>query len=418
MSNEMYIDDTNRRNMHSIQWILLIGIVLGRYTELLCVLIVAYIILKIQKYQFKLSKIHVGLIIIFFLSFFLILSNGYKYDKFFQQAILLAIYIICYYQFFFFAKQQIPSLFNKYIQLMYVLCILGLIQFTVCLLFQIDIFPFTLDGYVEPKPQRIMRIHSILAEAGNLGTCLVPVIAYVLLEKDYFKENKKKTITIVITYLLTFATISYVLLAIILLVKVYIKLRNAKYVLIGLMIFIIPYFIGIMTSNTEDATIENTDFLGMIQKKIVQSLTFQNDITEPNDFESLNASSYALLTNLWVSINAPSRLIGTGLGTHQENYYNTYSSSDYYLYGLNSQDAYSLLIRMFSEFGIIGLFIYFTFILRHFNPKNIINICVLFLLISVLIRGGNYVIYGTIMFHFMYYYTSKHFYKSDKLEKT
>lgn len=389
-----------------IQWIALIGVVLGKYIEILFILIAAILIINKNKKIFK-DKILLLLTIVFTTSLFLITINGYSYNKFIQQFLPMSICLLCYSQFFLYIKQDLLSFFNKYINLMYLLCLLGLLQFLICLVAQIDIFPFTLDGYIQNAPSgRIMRIHSILAEAGNFGSCLVPVIAYILFDKNYFKENKNKSYIIIITYLLTLATISYVMLGILLFVKIYTKLKYTKYVLVGLIILLIPYSLSTMSSRLDGAEVTNKDFFLTIQKKITQTILIY-DVSSPTDFEMLNASSYALLTNFWVAKEAPSRLIGTGLGTHEENYIREYPPNDFFQYGLNSQDAYSLFIRLFSEFGVIGIIIYFIFIKKNFNSGNIINKCVLFLLIALLIRGGNYFLYGTIMFHFIYCYTSR-----------
>ena len=45
---------------------------------------------------------------------------------------------------------------------------------------------------------------------------------------------------------------------------------------------------------------------------------------DPDVFETLNMSSYATMVNVWVALNAPNRIMGTGLGTHELNYYREY----------------------------------------------------------------------------------------------
>lgn len=292
---------------------------------------------------------------------------------------------------------------------MYIICVLGLIQFIVCFFTMIDIFPFSLDGYTQRLPGgRIMRIHSILNEAGNLGTCLTPIIAYILFDKKFFKANKGKSIIIIITHLLTFATVSYVLLALLLFVKMYMKVRSLKYILIAATITIIPFFINSLNASVDsiEKDSHNSGFFSMMRQKIIETSIFF-ELKDPQAFEALNASSYATLTNLWVAANAPCRLTGTGLGTHQENYRELYSNEKYPFYGLNSEDGYSLFVRILSEFGILGIILYYIFVIKNFNFKNIVNFSIFFLLIALWIRGGHYTFYGTVFFHLIYYYTSK-----------
>ena len=126
---------------------------------------------------------------------------------------------------------------------------------------------------------------------------------------------------------------------------------------------------------------------------------------EPEYFEVLNFSTYALLTNLWVANEAPCRLTGTGLGTHEINYEMGYQS-DFVFYGLNKTDAYSLFTRLYSEFGIIGVFLVVYLLLKYRNIDNPINVAILVVFIAYFIRGGYYFIYGVVFYAYLFYYTS------------
>ena len=161
-----------------------------------------------------------------------------------------------------------------------------------------------------------------------------------------------------------------------------------------------------MISNGSNSQIKaDTNQLDASLIKISDTFTaFKN--VDPGMFEVLNLSSYATLSNLWVSFNAPNRIIGTGIGTHSESYSRIYKS-DFSHYGLNQHDAYSILIRVFSEFGFIGISILFLFLYRLFNRLNIINISILPYLLAHLIRGGHYTINGMFFFCMLYYLTSK-----------
>lgn len=147
---------------------------------------------------------------------------------------------------------------------------------------------------------------------------------------------------------------------------------------------------------------EETAFSAIVMK--LQD-TYEGFIAmDPDVFETLNMSSYATMVNGVGSLNAPNRIMGTGLGTHELNYYREYKS-DYIFYGLNAQDGYSLLNRLYSEFGVLGLILCLWVIYRNYNLNNIINISVFFLILTLLIRGGHYVRYGFIFWAFLYYYS-------------
>ena len=84
-----------------------------------------------------------------------------------------------------------------------------------------------------------------------------------------------------------------------------------------------------------------------------------------HNIETLNASSYAFLANMYVAKSAPSRLLGTGLGTHPINYAKIYPKVVHDIdIWTKFNDAYSLSIRIFSELGIIGLLYLFIFIYK------------------------------------------------------
>ena len=123
-----------------------------------------------------------------------------------------------------------------------------------------------------------------------------------------------------------------------------------------------------------------------------------------------NVSTAVLMTNLYSALNAPSRLIGTGIGTNSQNYarsFGDYTEDESAAIGLNTDDAYSLSIRVFSEMGFIGLALLFFFIYKNFRKDNPLNVCMFFMILPFLLRGGIYVGFGTTFMFFFLYYSSK-----------
>lgn len=402
----------NRSFLDTYEWLFIICLVLSRFLELGIVIFVSFIIFKTRSKIFWTPKLILFFICILISSLYLIHSFHYSYSKFFQQYISISILIFCYYQYLAINPDRVKNIFNKYLRLMYILSVLGLLQFITYFFTQIDIFPFSFTGYYQAAlPGNIMRLRSIFSEAGYMGTALVPIIAYIFFNKDFFIKNKKKSIIFILTLFLTFATISFLMFTIIVSVKIFSKLGKFKFLYVGALLILIPSFISVL--DTEKENINPTNLVSSMQQKISQTYNAFGD-ADPSQFELLNASSYATLTNLWVAMNAPSRIIGTGLGSHVNNYASLYPPNDYFLYGLNSDDGYSLFVRLLSEFGIVGIFCYFIFLYKCFNKSNIYNICFFFLLITLLIRGGNYLLYGTILFHVLYYFSSKEYTSSNE----
>ena len=179
-----------------------------------------------------------------------------------------------------------------------------------------------------------------------------------------------------IAFVLSSSTASFTALFIILSIYLFVHNRKdfAKLISATLVILVVG---SIISNYLSDKKSDNNE--AAIKFKETWNILQSNHINYYK-FETLNASSYAFLTNMCVAESAPSRLLGTGLGTHSINYAKVYprSSTRYRLYGLNSADGYSLSIRVFSELGIVGLFCLFVFICKRFNSKSLFSFCLLY----------------------------------------
>lgn len=386
----------------SLVWFVLAGIVLGRYTEPAFLIIATlFIMLRLNKVYVSTSCLFVGALF-FFHSLSMVLYNGYDTGKLFQQIVLLFTCVFCYYQIFRYCQISVSEWFYKYVSLVYILSLIGIVQFVIMSVTQVDIFPYTLDGMVT---QNSGRLHAMLMEPGAFTAFSIPAAAYVFLTPGYMKQERMKSLVILTAFILTLTTSMVVAVVIILFLKFY---RYFKYLRWGLVACCIVGTFWCI--NNRDILASSEYFanpkLKAIQEKITQTLSVVEN-AEPEDFELLTASSYAILTNYWVAFNAPCRLLGTGLGTHAQNYEHMYKSG-FSGYGLNKEDAYSMFARLYSEFGILGFCLYTFFLIRYYNKNNIISLCLIVFFISYLIKGGNYTLYGTAFFHVIYYFISPH----------
>lgn len=291
------------------------------------------------------------------------------------------------------------GLFYKYLQIAFFVAIIGLIQFIVYYLLSRDIIVLFSHNAPEMNPG-IIRITSILHEPGYLAGILIPAGVY---HFNSLIENKsKKNIihfsVILASIILTFSNAAYIVFSLALGYLLILKRKKSVLLFIAGFILFLSFKIPITIK-------KNNIFFERPFRIMEQTFSGLNELNV-NMFEKLNTSTFALLSNLYVSVNAPSRIFGTGLGTHEQNYKSVYSSL-HNEYGQNAQDGYSLLIRIYSEFGIVGIFLLFLFIVKNHNSKNIINLSVLFLIFQFFIRGGHYTLYGTIFFFFFYYYSGQ-----------
>ena len=383
----------------SLVWFVLAGMVLGRYTEPAFLIIATlFIMLQLNKVYVSTSCLFVGTLF-FFHSLSMVVYNGYDTGKLFQQIVLLFTCVFCYYQIFRYCQIPVSEWFRRYVSLVYILSIIGIVQFVIMSATQIDIFPYTLDGTMT---QNTGRLHAMLMEPGSFTAFSIPAAAYVFLAPGFMKYNRMKSLVIGIALILTLTTSMIVAVVIILFLKFY---YYFKYLRIGL---VVCFIVGVCWCINNRDILSSSEYfvnpqLRAIQEKITQTLSMV-EYAEPEDFEHLNTSSYVILTNYWIAFNAPCRILGTGLGTHAQNYERMYKS-DFGGYGLNKDDAYSMFARLYSEFGVLGLCLY-AFFLRYYNKDNIISLCLIVFFISYLIKGGHYMLYGTAFFHIVYYFIS------------
>ena len=337
----------------------------------------------------------------------IIFTINYPYNRFIQQYLMLVYYFVCYYILFKFSRNCIYELFNKYIKLSYIISLLAIIQFCIHYILKINIFrAFVINADVL-SATGILRVNAILMEPGVLATVLVPAVAYYILYIKKHKKNRYYALMLLVTIILTFSTLGYVMLTIIIL---YAITRNFTHIRAFALIGILIFFTFISSMFSDDSN-EHTNHSNMqiILTKLEDTINGIQNLT-PEDIEVLNLSSYATLMNLYIAKESPSRLFGTGLGNHPYSYEQIYQSN-HPNYGLNKNDAYSLLTRIYSELGIVGIFLLCLFIIKNRNSSSYINTCTLIIIIAFLIRGGHYTLNGTIFFLFMYYYSNKKYEK-------
>jgi hypothetical protein len=140
------------------------------------------------------------------------------------------------------------------------------------------------------------------------------------------------------------------------------------------------------------------------------------------DLANSNLSTFTLYTNALIAWKSFLRnpFFGSGLGSHSISY-------DYFINDivevnrapllLNQNDANSLFLRILSELGIFGIFVFIYFILKnHINIKDIgqsklfiINNSILVMFFMKALRMGHYFNNGFILFVLLYYYSKKQY---------
>ncbi len=385
-----------------IQWLVVISIAYYRVESLMMVLI-----LLLTRWRGVTTYCRVATILLLHVSVMcLILDYSIWFPL--KELVLLGLHGIGYFTFFKARVGTIQGVWDKYLTFSFWVALAGIFEL-VCL-FTIHKDPFSFIGHgvlAEGDSGMIMRLHSFFGEPGYLAVFLVPSVIYSLL--NISSVTKKRFGAIMFVFILTFAAAAYVSL---LLFFIY-WLLSSKYK--KFVYLLVPFcLVGILflqpgPANTEDLKNNNT---GEIYNRIDESVSAFTSM-DPYEFELLNASTYALMTNFWVACNAPSRLLGTGVGTNQQSYERLYKS-DFGLYGLCKEDGYSLANRLLSENGILGLLIAIVLIVKGYNKNNAINISTLFYIFAIMVRGGHYTANGVFFFLMIYYFTSKVYLKKQR----
>lgn len=379
-------------NDNLIQWVLIISTALFRIET-----IVLLIILMTTRWKGFSTYLCVAIVLLVH-AFSSVVLYDYTIVKPVQQICLVGIHFIGYCTFFYYYVSDPNELWRKYLKFCYWAAVVGVVQFICMMLFHMDPLSF-LSTNPDKEIGEIMelRIHSFFLEPGYFSVYLVPYIVYSILN---FKEiNKKEFCLVSLVFILTFAVAGFFAFAAFV---VYKMIKSKHWVVTSLLISLL--LLSVVVSMNEMSQDEDNGAFAQSINKVNQTFEAFEEM-DPEAFELLNLSTYATMTNLWVSYNAPNRLIGTGIGTHEQNYTTLYVSS-YQYYGFNKEDAYSAGTRIFSEFGIIGLIIVFIYIFKCYNEENSINISILFYILACLIRGGHYTANGIFFFCMLYFFTS------------
>ena len=254
------------------------------------------------------------------------------------------------------------------------------------------------------------RVNSILSEPTYLATALAPA-TYVSIHNFLSKQNyifyKYQSIIIVIINLLTTSSIGY--LGILISILLCTQTIRIRYIIFGIILSVFTF--NLAYNNVQD-------FRSRVDAAI--GLWIDNDY----GIENTNNSSFVLYNNLHVAKENLKRypIFGTGLGSH-ETAFKRHSLTKILLpydFEFNIKDGNSLLIRLCTETGLLGLGFVLLVIARGFiykvdNKKEhmikhkIISQSLFVLLVLVLIRQGNYMLNGLPLLFLLYYYNGIHF---------
>jgi hypothetical protein len=312
-------------------------------------------------------------------------------------------YFLCHESF------DLTAIFSKYVKVAKVILIIGFVQVLVFLLGAgetfVNIFFFLKSYHVHD------RLQSLTQEPSFIAITFAPIIffsLYNILHRTELFLSRRWSYWFIVGYLLTQSSIAYtglICCGILIYFKDFSpkKLQYFLFAAGGIVLIALGFY-----NFNESVKIRIDDTLYALNK----------NITEPNVYRSVNYSTYALLTNYYVTSESLKEhpITGHGLGTHEAVYDRHIPDHMKNYYVINRQDASSMVLRLLSETGLVGLLTFCLFTIafklksrRDFNENELmlwlINSGIFIIILLALFRNGNYTVHGKILFFLMYYYS-------------
>lgn len=347
------------------------------------------------------------------LALFAALTYTFGFNLVIKQLVNILISILVFYTLICHENFEIEAIFQKYITFSKGILIIGLIQ-VVLYTFEMGayfvfFFPF-LEGIAISS-----RLQSITQEPSYIALTFAPIVCISLHNLFYRRSYLISPIWsafFVMGYLLTMSAVAYTGF-IVLLFVLYFKRLTLQRLQLSILTFGGIFLMSYASYVSISAIRERVD-------DTIYGLS--NDISKGDTYLRLNLSSYALLSNLYVTRKnlETNILTGSGLGTHQMAYdmYMPVHIRSYRFYGLNKEDANSMFLRLLSEIGVVGLIFFCLFVANYklkyhnsFTPQQeilwVVNAGIFVLIALALLRNGNYTSSGKFLFLMLYYYSYK-----------
>lgn len=359
----------------------------------------------IARYGFNRSLVFIFLIL-FVTGMMNVLLGNNTADQFFKVFTGLALSYFFYYYVVLEFNFNIEQLFKWYLKGSYVAALIGVVQFVsyhIGFTFGYD-FRWVLNKWgVNPGGNFGIRVNSVFAEPSQLATVLSAaffVSLYNLIRKEGFYLTKFQSAVIVIIYILSFSALG----------QTGIMLSLALFVIcFGLfryLIILIP--MGVLLFN----------FIYNNSRDFKDRLDSLVDLFTTGKFilGKTHGSSFILYNNYVVALEnfKTNFLFGSGIGSHSYAFQKFSLARDFKVWGfnLNSADANSMLLRLISETGLFGVFLFFVIIFKCYVKRNtnfdsshwIISNAILVMILLNLFRQGHYFLNGFPFFVILYYF--------------
>jgi hypothetical protein len=349
-----------------------------------------------------------GFFLFIFINIFIgligILTENNTMILFGKQIVAISIFYLFYYYIIKLSDYNISYLFKIYINLSFIVSIIGLFQVLSYLLNFNHGYDFS---YIIPRWKLsftefgIIRLNSVLQEPSHYSLCLAP--AFYASFSNLINKQKRLfsifySLVIILAYLLTFSSIAFIG-AFLSVFYYFYQLKNPIFkILSPILVAPLLYF-----------TWKHFSDFHLRAYDIYQAIAYK-------DFDNANLSSFTLYNNYHIALSnfRSNFLFGNGLGSHAIAFDKFTLSAPHDIL-LNKEDANSLALRIISELGLFGIVSISYFIFKNrlktsfhnLQDLNIINACFFLGILLNLVRGGNYITNGLPFFFLMFYFSHK-----------
>lgn len=348
--------------------------------------------------------------------------------NFFKIFANLAVNIIFYRYAIEYYDYDINKIFRMYLKGAYIVAVLGLIQvvsyvvhfepgYNWNVFLSLNKWDFHLGGLFG------IRLNSTFSEPSYFGSSIAPAFFIAAYEFFFKKEvflTRTKCIVIIAAYLLTFSSLAYIGIFITLILLA-MNFGALRYFFFAIPIAFIMFYVGYNNVRDFRVRIDGMKALfieGVVENELSGKMTQGARLLKVSRvLTKIHGSSFVLYNNTYVAKEnfKQNPLFGSGLGSHEiafEKYNLNYMLGG--IYEFNAPDANSMFLRILSELGLMGILFVLIYISKFFVSKNLgveedetywlISNAILVIILTQLLRQGNYTFNGFIFFGFMYYF--------------
>lgn len=378
------------------------------------------------KYKFPRELLWILLPLLFTGILNIFIDNN-TFGNFFKIFANIAINLVFYRYVIEYYNYDVKLMFSMYLKGAYIVSVLGLIQIGSYLLrfepgynWQM-ILP--LNKWNTHPGGLGIRLNSTFSEPSYFGSSISPAFFIAFHELIFKKEiflTRRKSLVIILAYLLTFSSLAYIGIFITIILFA-VNFGAVRYLFVAIPVSIILFYIAY--NNIFEFKVRVDGLRALFVENVVERELGGNMSRGARMYRvskvltKVHGSSFVLYNNLHVAVEnfKQNPIFGSGLGSHElafQKYNLNYMLGG--IYEFNAPDANSMFLRTMSESGIVGVIFIFLFIIKFFVSKSIgvdedetywlISNALLVIIVTQLLRQGNYTFNGFIFYAWLYYF--------------